>query len=339
MKSIRSSLLSALIAAAFMTGGAHAALKIVTTTTDLAAIAEYVGGDKVTVSSIVPGNQDPHFVEAKPSYMLMCKDADLFIRVGMSLEVGYEQPIIDGSRNSKIRIGSPGHLDLSQGIRRLEVPTAKVTRGLGDVHPEGNPHYWVGPYNARIMAEEIGERLSQLDPANADYYDARARRFVSEINERMFGAEIVQKIGSSNAWTLQHAGKLKQTVEKRGIQPGGWFAKLMPYQGAPIVTYHRSWVYFTDDFQLKVLDELEPKPGIPPSPGHVADVIRQMKQLGTKVLLMEPFYDRRPADRVAQETGAKVVEVANSVGGSKEATDYFSTIDQIVNGLASALGS
>jgi zinc/manganese transport system substrate-binding protein len=337
MKSIRSLVLSAVMAAAFMTGGAHAALKVVTTTTDLAAIAGYVGGDKVSVSSIVQGNQDPHHVEAKPSYMLMCKDADLFIRIGMSLEIGYEQPIIDGSRNSKIRIGSPGHLDASEKIRRLEVPTAKVTRGLGDIHPEGNPHYWVSPYNARIIAEEIGERLAQLDPRNADYYDAQARKFVSEINERMFGADIVQKIGSNNAWTLQHAGKLKDVIEKRGIKPGGWLAKLLPYQGTYIVTYHRSWVYFADDFQLKVLDELEPKPGIPPSPGHVADVIEKMKQRGTKVMLMEVFYDRKPADRVAQETGGTVVDVANSVGGSKESTDYFSLIDQIVDAVAQAL--
>ena len=333
---IRILLLAAL--AVSLATAANANLKIVTTTTDLASIAKYVGGDKVSVSSIVKPNQDPHFVDAKPSYMLMSRDADLFIVVGMSLEIGYQNPIIDGSRNSKIRVGSPGFLDVSAKVHKLEVPTGKVTRAQGDVHPEGNPHYWTGPYNARLIAEEIADRLGQLDATNADYYDKRAKEFVSEVNAHMFGEEVVKKLGSGNAWTLQQSGKLKDTLEKRGIKAGGWVGKLLPYQGRQIVTYHDSWPYFADAFNLKVLDELEPKPGIPPSPGHVAEVISEMQKSSAKVVLMEPYYDRKPADRVAKETGATVVDVPNSVGGSDNTGDYFALIDNIVNEVSKAMG-
>lgn len=279
-------------------------LEILTTTTDLKSIAEFIGGDKVEIDSICKGYQDPHFVEAKPSFMLKAKRADLFIRVGLELEIGYEQLIIDGSRNSKIRVGQPGHLDASEGVYLLEVPTtAKIDRSMGDVHPMGNPHYWLDPLNAKVIASNIAERLSRLSPADEAYFKKNLLDFNRRIDEKLLE----------------------------------WKSKLAPFKGKEIAIYHRSWPYFANRFDLEVACELEPKPGIPPSPGHLKEVIEIIKQRDIKVILMEVFYDEKPAHFVAEQTGANVVVVPNSVGGTKEAKDYFSLIDTIVDELVKAL--
>ena len=291
------------------------------------------------VTAIATGHEDPHFIAAKPSFMMAARKADLWIRVGLQLEIGYEQLILDGSRNAKIRVGTSGHLDASQGVLRLEVPTQKIDRSMGDVHPLGNPHYWLDPLNGRIVAKSIGKRLAKLAPANADYFKERTRSFQRELDERMFGRELVAKVGGGKLWALLLKGKLDKTLEKPGVPPlGGWLATMKPYAGRKIVTYHRSWSYFVHRFGLVVAGELEPKPGIPPSPGHVADIVERVKADGVKVLLMEPFYSRKAPDLVAAETGIKVVVCANSVAGQPEATDYLSMIDNIVNRVSSAFG-
>lgn len=272
--------------------------KILTTTEDLRSIAGYIGGDKVTVDSLARGYQDPHYLEAKPSFMMKAKNADLFIRVGLELEIGYEDLIIDGSRNQKIRIGNPGHLDVSEGVNLLEVPTTtKVDRSMGDVHPMGNPHYWLDPENIKIAARNIANRLSEISPENAGYFQQNLSAFYKKMDEKM--AE--------------------------------WNAKLAPFKGKKVAVYHRSWPYFAERFGLVVACELEPKPGIPPSPGHLKDVIDIIKRDDIRIILMEVFYDEKPAWFVSAETGAKVVVVPNSVGGTKEAQDYFCLIDTIVN--------
>jgi len=280
-------------------------IQVLTTTTDLKSIAEFIGGDKVKVDSICKGYQDPHFVEAKPSFMMKAKKADLFIRVGLELEIGYEQLIIDGSRNPKIRIGQLGHLDAAEGVPLLEVPTTtKVDRSMGDIHPMGNPHYWVDPLNAKIIASNIANRLSKISPENSDYFKENLLKFNRKIDEKLTE----------------------------------WEKKLAPFKGEKIAIYHRSWSYFANRFNLVIACELEPKPGIPPSPGHLKEVIDIIKRENVKIILMEVFYDEKPAYFVAEQTGAKVVIVPNSVGGTKEAKDYFSLIDIIVNKLAEALG-
>ena len=281
-------------------------MKILTTTEDLKSIAEYIGGNKVTVDSLARGNQDPHYLEAKPSFMMKAKNADLFIRVGLELEIGYEELIIDGSRNQKIRISHPGHLDVSEGVSLLEVPTTtKVDRSMGDVHPMGNPHYWLDPENARIVARNITNRLSGFSPENTGYFQENLKVFDKKMDEKM--AE--------------------------------WNKKMAPFRGKKIAIYHRSWPYFADRFGLIVACELEPKPGIPPSPAHLKEVIDIMKRDKIKVILMEVFYDEKPAQFVAAETGAKVVIVPNSVGGTKEAKDYFCLMDTIIDSLVGALSS
>jgi zinc/manganese transport system substrate-binding protein len=280
-------------------------LKVVTTTTNLASIAKSVGGDYVDVSAISTGREDPHFIEAKPSYMLKAKNADLWIRVGLELEIGYEGLILEGSRNTKIYVGSQGHLDVSEGIIPLEVPTQsmKIDRSMGDVHPLGNPHYWLDPNNGRIIAQNICRRLKELDPAHASDYDRNLTAFLSKLDKAM----------------------------------AGWSAKLKPYEHSKIVTYHRSWTYFAHRFNLDVVAELESKPGIPPGPAHILDVINSMKSDNVKLILMEPFYNQRDADAVAKKTNAKVVVAATAVNGQKEAADYITMLDNIVTRLNNAL--
>ena len=313
-------------------------IRVVTTTTDLKSLAEAVGGDKVTVKSIATGYEDPHHVQAKPSYMMLARKADLWIRVGMDLEIGYERLIIDGSRNTRIRIGTPGHLDASEKVLRLEVPKTKVTRDMGDVHPQGNPHYWVDPLNARIIAKAIAERLSKLSPVNAKAFEKNLAAFRKKLDERMFGAKVIEKLGGTKAWAMELKGTLDEYLEKEKLsgQLGGWAAKMRPLRGRKIVTHHRSWSYLANRFGLTVAAELEPKPGIPPSGSHLAKVMKLMKQEAVTVVLLEPAYSRKAADLVAKKTGATVVVSAISVGGQEGVSDYFALMDRIVEHLATA---
>jgi len=313
-------------------------LRVVTTTTDLAAIARAVGGDKVEVTAIATGYEDPHFIAAKPSYMMAARKADLWIRVGLELEIGYEELILDGSRNARIRIGTPGHLDASEGVLRLEVPTQRIDRSMGDIHPLGNPHHWLDPLNGRIVAKSICKRLERLAPEHAEYFKDRTASFQRELDKRMFGPELVGKTGGGKLWALLLKGQLNKVLQKPG-QPalGGWLATMRPHAGQKVVTYHRSWSYFAHRFGLVVVEELEPKPGIPPSPGHLADVVKRVEAEAVKVLLMEPFYSRKAPDLLASETGINVVECANSSGGQAEATDYLTMIDNIVTRVSTAL--
>jgi len=315
-------------------------LRIVTTTTDLKSIAQDIGGNKVTVTSIATGYQDPHFVEAKPSYMMKARRADLWIRVGLELEIGYEQLIIDGARNGKIRIGTEGHLDASEGVARLEVPsTQKVDRSMGDIHPLGNPHYWLDPLNGKVIARNITERLCKLRERDAAYFRSNFAKFCAKIDECLFGPALVKKVGGDRLCALSQMGTLGQFLKAEGLEKelGGWMGKMWPYRGEKVVTYHRSWSYFAHRFGLVVAEELEPKPGIPPSPRHIQEVIEKMKREGIKVILVEPFYEMKSPTLVAEKTGAKVVRVANSVGGTKEASDYFVLFDYIVAGIADAM--
>jgi ABC-type Zn uptake system ZnuABC Zn-binding protein ZnuA len=235
--------------------------------------------------------------------MIKAKNADLWIRVGLELEIGYEGLILQGSRNPQIHIGSPGHLDVSEGIIPLEVPTQsmKVDRSMGDVHPLGNPHYWLDPYNGKIIAKNICQRLKQLDQGHADDYDRNLVAFNSKFDNSM----------------------------------AGWTAKLKPFEHAKIVTYHRSWPYFAERFNLDIVAELEPKPGIPPGPKHILEVINTIKAKKVKVILMEPFYNRDDADAVAGKTGANVVVVPNAP--NEQVKDYIAMLDNVVNKLADAL--
>jgi ABC-type Zn uptake system ZnuABC Zn-binding protein ZnuA len=282
---------------------AAAALKVVTTTSDLGALAKEVGGDKVQVDSFAKGYQDPHFVDPKPSFILLANKADLLIVVGRELEIGWLPPLITSSRNAKIQTGAAGYLDASNNVKILEIPTGQITRAMGDVHPAGNPHYWLDPGNGRRIAAAMRDKFSELSPADKAYF---AQRY-SDFDKRLADAE------------------------KK------WDATMAPYKGTKIVTYHRSWPNFVERFGLDVIGYVEPKPGIPPSPSHTLELIDEMKRQNVKVILVEPYFDLKTPQSIANQVGGKVLVLAPSVGGTKEATDYITLFDYDVNTLATAL--
>jgi zinc/manganese transport system substrate-binding protein len=295
--------LLALILLYLLSPPASAAIKVVTTTEDLAALAREVGGDRVKVESIARGYQDPHFVEAKPSFILKLHDADLLVVVGRELEIGWLPPLITQSRNAKIQAGADGYLDASLTARILDIPTGAVTRAMGDVHPQGNPHYWLDPGNGRRIAEAIRQKLARMSPADADFFASRFADFDGRLRE----------------------------AEKR------WDAAMTPFKGTKIVTYHRSWPNFCERFGLDVIGYVEPRPGIPPSPSHTLELMQEMKRQQVKILLVEPYFDLKTPLAIGRETGAKVLVLPPSVGGEKEITTYTGLFDYDVERLADAL--
>jgi len=282
---------------------ADAKLNVVTTTEDLASLAREVGGDRITAEAIAKGYQDPHFVEAKPSFILKLQKADLLIVVGRELEIGWLPPLIQQSRNAKVQAGAEGYLDASQGVRILEIPTGQVTRAMGDVHPQGNPHYWLDPENARVIAKSVCAKLSQFRPADRAYFEQRLAAFNARLTDAM----------------------------------ARWTAQMAPYKGTKVVTYHRSFPNFADRFGLDIIGYVEPRPGIPPSPGHTLDLIQEMKRQNVKLILVEPYFDLKTPESVARAVGGQVLVVPPSVGGVKEAADFFGLFDYDVTLIANAL--
>jgi zinc/manganese transport system substrate-binding protein len=277
---------------------------VVATTEDVASLVREVGGDRVKVDAVARGYQDPHFVEPKPSFILLLNRAELLVVVGRELETGWLPALVQQSRNAKIQPGAAGHLDASDGARILDVPAGRITRAMGDVHPQGNPHYWLDPGNGRRMAQAIQRKLSELRPADAAYFSGRYADFDRRLGE----------------------------AEKR------WDATMAPFRGAKVVTYHRSWSNLVDRFGLDVIGYVEPRPGVPPSPAHTFTLMQEMKRAGVKALLVEPYFDTKTPDSIARETGAKVVVLPPSVGGVPPAKDYIALFDHLVGLLAAALG-
>ncbi len=282
---------------------AQGKLNVVATTEDLGALAREIGGDRVSVTALAKGYQDPHFVDPKPSFILAVSRADVLIVVGRELEIGWLPPLLTSSRNGKIQAGANGYLDASMNVKILEIPTGQITRAMGDVHPLGNPHYWLEPGNGRRIAQAIRDKFSQLAAANAPYF---AQRY-SDFDMRLAAAE------------------------KR------WDATLAPFKGAKLVTFHRSWPNFMDRWGFNVIAYVEPKPGIPPSPQHTLEVIDAMKREDAKLIVVEPYFDLKTPQSIASQVGGKVLVLAPSVGGTKEATDYIALFDYDVNQLAAAM--
>jgi zinc/manganese transport system substrate-binding protein len=268
-------------------------LNIVASTADMAALTQEVGGDKIDVESIAKGYQDPHFVEAKPSFLLKLRKADLLICVGLQLEIGWLPPLIAQSGNPRIQVGAPGYLDASQFSEILEIPQGAITRAEGDVHPLGNPHYWLDPNNGRRIAKGIADKLADLDPNDAPYFQQRFQTFDKRLS----------------------------TAEQK------WDALMRPYRGRKAVTYHRSIPNFARRFGLDVIGYVEPQPGIPPSPRHTIELIQLIKREKCKVVLVEPYFDLKTPKSIGRETGAQVVVYLPSVGGEKQVTTYFELFD------------
>jgi zinc/manganese transport system substrate-binding protein len=271
---------------------AAGSLRVVTTTEDLASISREIAGNRADITTIAKGYQDPHFVEAKPSYLLGLRRADLLIAVGLELEVGWLPALLQQARNPKL-LRATNYLDTSTSAEILEKPPGQVTRAMGDVHPFGNPHYWLDPDNGRKIAQAIAQKLTSLDPAGAETYKR---------NLAAFSAKLAQK-------------------EKE------WEARMAPYAGTEIVTYHNSWPNFARHFKLKVVGYVEPKPGVPAGPAHVAELIQMMRSRRVPLLLMEPYFDSKLPKSIADKAGATLLVFPPSVGGEPEIKDYFSLFD------------
>ena len=300
-------LATAFAAAIGVRPAAAAPLRVVTTTEDLAALAREVGGDKITVVALAKGYQDPHFVDPKPSFILEISRADLLIVVGRELEIGWLPPLQNNGRNAKVQVGGNGYLDASQNVKILEIPTGQITRAMGDVHPQGNPHYWLDPNNGRLIAQAIRDKLSQLDPANKAVFSQR----YDDFDKRLKAAE------------------------------ARWDAALAPYKGVKVVTYHRSWPNFMERWGLDVIGYVEPKPGIPPTTSHTVELIEAMKEQNAHIVIVEPYFDLKTPQSIANQVGnTQVLVLAPSVGGgktAKDAADYIGLFDYDVNMLAAAL--
>ena len=294
---------SAVVLLAVAPAAAQGRLNVITTTEDLASIAREVGGDRIDVEAIARGYQDPHFVEAKPSFILRLQRADLLVVVGRDLEIGWLPPLVQQSRNSKIQIGADGYVDASLRARILDIPQGQITRAMGDVHPLGNPHYWLDPDNGKVIARAIFEKLAQRRPGDRVFFEQRLNDFNGRID----------------------------AAEKR------WLAMMAPYKGVKVATYHRSFSNFADRFGLDVMGYVEPRPGIPPSPQHTLDLITEMKRQNVKLVLVEPYFDLKTPNAIGRDTGAQVLVMLPSVGGVKEAGDYLKLFDYDINLLINAL--
>src|SRR5438128_11612864 len=280
-------------------------LNVVTATTDMAALAQEVGGDRINVESIARGYQDPHFVEAKPSFLLKLRQADLLVVVGLQLEIGWLPPLVTQSGNPRIQQGAAGYLDASQFAEILDIPTGPVTRAMGDVHPLGNPHYWLDPDNGRRIAKGIAAKLGEMDPGDSVYFQQRFQDF----DKRLTAAE--QK----------------------------WDAEMKPFRGRKIVTYHNSATNFAKHFHVDVIGYVEPRPGIPPTPTHTIELVGLMKRENCKLVLVEPYFDLKTPNSIGSSTGAKVVVYLPSVGGEKQVTNYFELFDYDIALLTKAFQS
>jgi zinc/manganese transport system substrate-binding protein len=290
-----------LIALAATGSSASAQLRVVATTPDLASLAREIGGNRVSVVALAKPTEDPHYVDAKPSHIVTLNRADALIEGGAELELGWLPPLLENSRNSKISAGAPGRIVASEGIKMLEVPTS-FDRSRGDVHSLGNPHFMIDPVSVKIIARNMANHFTQVDPKSAATYSGNLARFNAKLDAKY----------------------------------ADWQRQLAPYRGAKIVTYHKDFVYLADRFGLSIVGELEPKPGIAPSAAHLAQLIGKMKAANAKVILVQPYQNRRTAETVARQSGAVVVDAPQQPGARSNTVTYFDMMDNLVSTLAGA---
>jgi zinc/manganese transport system substrate-binding protein len=285
------------------TNAVWAKLNVIATTADLAAIAKAIGGDNLDLTTLAKPTEDPHFVDAKPSFIVKLNRADVLIEGGAELEIGWLPALLDQSRNTRLAAGAPGHVACAQGVKLLEVPST-LDRSKGDIHAAGNPHYLVDPLNAKVAAQHIAEAFESIDAKNAAAYQAGLQKFLQAIDSKM----------------------------------PEWQTRLDPFKGKQIVSYHNSWLYFANRFGFKIDLFLEPKPGVPPTPTHLAEVIMKMKADNVHVIIVDPYLNRRTAETVASKTGATVVDVSQFPGGVKGTEGgYIQLMDHLVDSIANAL--
>jgi zinc/manganese transport system substrate-binding protein len=286
-----------------MITNAHAGtIHVVTTTQDTRSITEIIGGNKVDVFAIASGYQNPHFVDPKPSYIIKLSNADLFVTLGLDLETGWSPSLLSSSRNTKIQKGSSGYVDASVGVLLMQVPSG-INRAEGDIHIYGNPHYWLDPLNGKQIARNICNGLEKISPENKAFFEANLKTFDETIDQKM----------------------------------KGWNAQMAKYKGTKVIAYHNEWCYFENRFGLQIVDFLEPKPGIPPTPSQLVKIIGEVKSNSIKVIISSPYFTTSSSDVVAKQTGAHVLTLATSVGAFDSVKNYYDVFDYNIRQLVEAL--
>jgi ABC-type Zn uptake system ZnuABC Zn-binding protein ZnuA len=319
----------------------EAKLRVVTTLPDYKFFAEIIGGDRVEVKAIVQGDQDAHFIRPKPSFVTLVRDADLLISTGLDLEL-WLPTVVDKSGNTRVRSGEPGYVAAAQGMKMLEIPKV-MSRSEGGVHIYGNPHVNSSPINMKVAVRNITIGLVKNDPEGESYYEANRDELLDRIDRSLFGDDLVDFIGGETLCKLAEKETLIPFLEGREFRGrplidylGGWVGKMMPLRGTPIVTYHKNWVYFVHLFGLEEAGTVEPKPGIPPSPQHVTDLVEQMRAQNIVILLAANYFDEQKIRTVAGRVGADAVIVPLYVGGAAGVGDYFELVDYWIDGVLAA---
>lgn len=339
-----SKVLGAFLVVALLTSSAAAQTKkitVVCTLPTLRALAQEVGGDRVEVTALAKGDQDPHFVTPTPVLMKKTREASLFIENGFSLELWADE-VVNGSGNSKIFRGTPGRVVAGTGIAALEIPTV-LSREMGDIHPQGNPHVWLDPLNAKIEAGNIAEALKRADPAGATYYDGRLADFNKRIDTAMFGEDLLKLVGIQKLTRLAWSGELWNFLDANKLagQPlsakaGGWLKQAESLRGAKAYEFHKVWAYFARTFGMQLAGTIEERPGIPPGPQHVRQVTDAIKSQKIPLILVDNFYDPALPNNIARETGAKVVILSNQVDGEPTIKNYFDLMSHLISSISAA---
>lgn len=332
--------IAAVALTALVAAGAEAApLRVFATTPDLGSLAREVGGDEVRVFVMGSGREDPHFLQARPSFLKELSAADVYLQAGLELELGYAPLLLRNARNGKVLPGSPGYLDASTAIVPQQASTAPVDRSMGDVHPLGNPHYLTDPVNGLRVARFLADGFARLRPEKEAYFRERFEDFKKRLGAALFGPALAAKYDPEKLAALADYGKLDSFLRQQGdlAALGGWMGAMAPHRGTRFVDDHMMWIYFSNRFSLENVGHLEPKPGLPPSTAHIQRLIEDMQANGARLILAAPYYDPRHAAVVAEATGAVVVPVTHQVGGRDGADDYLSAVDHNVRAVVDAI--
>ena len=344
LRSRRSSLVLWLVWVCFTVSAAHAQtdanpLRVAATVPELGSLVQAVGGDLVSVTVFAKGTEDAHFVEAKPSFVKVLSQSDLYVQIGMDMEIGWAPALLQGARNGNVLPGAPGYLDASAVITPLEVPTAPVDRSMGDVHPFGNPHYLSDPLNGLRVAQLIRDKLIELRPEKRQYFENQYETFRQRLGTAMVGETLAQKYDFEKLAFLHTRGRLQPFLRRQGEEKllGGWLGAMLPYYGTKVVDDHTMWPYFARTFGIRVIGHLEPLPGIPPTTKHLSEIIERMRAEKVSVVMTAAFYDPRHARFVSEQTGATVVKLAHQVGAREGTDDYLSMVDYNIGQLVTVL--
>lgn len=314
-------------------------LKVCATVPELGALIKEIGGDQVTVTVFARGQENPHFVEAKPSFIKELSEADLYLQLGMEMEMGWAPVLLKNAANGKVSPGARGYLDASTAIAPMEVPTGVIDRSMGDVHPQGNPHYLTDPLNGLKVAALIRDRLSELRPSQKEAFQRRYEAFRQKTGVALVGEPLTRKYTFEKLAKLYENGKLQDFLKQQGDERllGGWLGTMQPYYGVKAVADHNVWPYFGHRFGIEIIGFLEPKPGVSPTTRHLNDLIRKMQAEQVKLVLATPFFNRQQIQFVANSSGAKVVDMAHQVGARSGTGSYLSMVDYNVRQVAGAL--